>query len=155
MLKIGKKPYIFEDDLSGRQSSLMFFQGDEDEAPSWSVDCGFANGDFGDEQVSPCLCINPIDTDKTSPTELIGETFSVETVEECDEREDTFYIFEHEPLINYEITVIDIKDNKAHIKCHGTLIVDGYADPYTTDEFEIDSWIPVIESVDDWEKFGL
>ena len=25
----------------------------------------------------------------------------------------------------------------------------------TKEEFEIDSWIPVIESVKDWEKFGL
>ena len=43
---------------------------------------------------------------------------------------------------------------KAHIKCRGTLVVDGYAEP-PTKEFEIDSWIPVIESVKDWEKFGL
>lgn len=44
---------------------------------------------------------------------------------------------------------------KAHIKCSGTLVVDGYAEPSTKEEFEIDSWIPVIESVKDWEKFGL
>lgn len=44
---------------------------------------------------------------------------------------------------------------KAHIKCRGTLVVDGYAEPPTKEEFEIDSWIPVIESVKDWEKFGL
>ena len=44
---------------------------------------------------------------------------------------------------------------KAHIKCSGTLVADGYAEPPAKEEFEIDSWIPVIESVKDWEKFGL
>lgn len=44
---------------------------------------------------------------------------------------------------------------KAYIKCSGTLVVDGNAEPPTKEEFEIDSWIPVIELVKDWEKFGL
>ena len=74
--------------------------------------------------------------------------------ESCD-REDSFYIYEHEPLIDYELEILEIRVNKAHIKCSGTLILDGYAEPYTKEKFEIDSWIPVIESVKDWEKFGL
>ena len=44
---------------------------------------------------------------------------------------------------------------KAHIKCSGTLVVDGYAEPPAKEEFEIDSWIPVIESVKEKKKFGL
>lgn len=44
---------------------------------------------------------------------------------------------------------------KAHIKCSETLVVDGYTEPPTKEEFEIDSWIPVIESVKDGGKFGL
>ena len=44
---------------------------------------------------------------------------------------------------------------RAHIKCSGTLVVDGYADLPTKEKFEIDSWIPVIESVKDWEKLRL
>jgi len=31
--------------------------------------------------------------------------------------------------------------------------LDGYTNPYIEEKFEIDSWIPVIESVIDWEKF--
>ena len=79
MLKIGGK-YSFEDNLSNRQSCLMFFK--EDEPASWSVDIGFAEGDFGGERVAPAICINPIDTDKNSVKELVGEKFSVTTAEE-------------------------------------------------------------------------
>lgn len=45
MLKIGES-FVFEDDWSRRQSSLMYFEGDEDEAASWSVDIGFVRGGF-------------------------------------------------------------------------------------------------------------
>ena len=116
----------------------MFF--DEDDPVSWSVDIGFSEEDFGDETVSPVICINPIDTDKNS-------------VEECADREDTFYIYEFEPMVSYEVEVLEIKDSMAHIRCSGIMIVDGYSDPYVQQTFEIDSWIPVIESVDDWAKF--
>ena len=43
MLKIGEK-YSFEDNLSNRQSCLMFFK--EDDPASWSVDIGFKEGNF-------------------------------------------------------------------------------------------------------------
>ena len=154
MLKIGES-FIFEDDWSRRRSSLMYFEGDEDEAAAWSVDVAFALGNFEGEQISPSLCINPIDTDKKSITELVGESFSVMTMEESFDREDSFYIYEHEPLVDYELKILEMENNKAHIKCSGTLVVDGYAQPYTKEKFEIDSWIPIIESVKDWEKFGL
>ena len=108
MLKIGGK-YSFEDNLSNRRSCLMFF--DEDDPVSWSVDIGFSEEDFGDETVSPVICINPIDTDKNSVEELVGEKFKVATVEECADREDTFYIYEFEPMVSYEVEVLEIKDN--------------------------------------------
>lgn len=154
MLKIGQS-FVFEDDWSRRQSSLMYHESDEYEKASWSVSIGFASGDFDGEKISPSICITPIDTDKESVAELVGESFSVMTVEESWDREDSFYIYEHEPLVNYELKVLEIRENKAHIKCGGTLIVDGYAKPYTKEKFEIDSWIPIIESVKDWAKFGL
>ena len=106
-------------------------------------------------RISPSICINPIDTDKSDVKELVGTTFSVKTVEESEEREDSFYIYENEPLIEYRIEVIDIVEAKAHIKCIGVLILDGYAEPWIEERFEIDSWIPVIESVQDWDKLAL
>lgn len=154
MLKIGESS-VFEDDWSRRRTSLMYFAGDEDEGPTWSVSIGFSDGDFNGEEISPSLCITQIPTDKKTVAELAGESFSVTTVEESFDREDSFYIYEHEPMIDYVLTVLEIKEDRAHVQCSGTLIVDGYARPCTKAKFEIDSWVPVIESVKDWGKFGL
>lgn len=150
MLKIGEK-YCFEDDLSDRQSCLIF---DKDNG-TWSVDIGFKEGDFYGELTAPSICINSIYSNKSNVKDLIGESFIVNTLEECDEREDTFYIYESEPMISYKLEIIDIKDDNAHIRCTGVLIVDGYADPIEKEYFEIDSLIPIIESVDNWKKFEL
>jgi len=113
---------------------------------------GLSPGILRGGEISPSICINPIDTDKSTIKELAGARFSVKTVEESEEREDSFYIYENEPLIEYRIEVLDIVEAKAHIKCNGVLILDGYAEPWIEERFEIDSWIPVIESVQDWDK---
>ena len=133
----------------------MFFKADREESASWAVDIGFKPGDFEGNEISPSICINPIDTDKSTVKELVGTTFWVKTVEESEEREDSFYIYENEPLIEYRIEVLDIAEAKAHIKCNGVLILDGYAEPWIEEGFEIDSWVPVIESAQDWNKLYL
>lgn len=150
MLKIGDK-FLFEESLLDRQTCLMFLK--ENNSSSWSVDIGFKNGNFGDDILSPAICINPITTDKNSIGDLVGEKFRVATIEECDDREDTFYLYESEPMVSYELEVLEIRDNRAHLICKGILIVDGYSEPYIQEFFEIDSWVPVIESVNDWVKF--
>lgn len=150
MLKIGDK-FIFEENLLDRQTCLMFLK--ENNSSSWSVDIGFKNGNFGDDILSPAICINPITTDKNSIGDLVGEKFRVATIEECDDREDTFYLYESEPMVSYDLEVLEIRDNRAHLICKGILIVDGYSEPYIQESFEIDSWVPVIESVNDWVKF--
>lgn len=149
MLKIGDK-FLFEESLLDRQTCLIFLK--ENNSSSWSVDIGFKNGNFGDDILSPAICINPITTDKNSIGDLVGEKFRVATIEECDDREDTFYIYESEPMVSYDLEVLEIRDNRAHLICKGILIVDGYSEPYIQESFEIDAWIPVIESVNDWEK---
>ena len=150
MLKIGDK-FIFEENLLNRQTCLMFLK--ENNSSSWSVDIGFKNGNFGYDILSPAICINPITTDKNSIGDLVGEKFRVATIEECDDREDTFYIYESEPMVSYDLEVLEIRNNRAHLICKGILIVDGYSEPYIQESFEIDSWVPVIESVNDWVKF--
>ena len=150
MLKIGEK-YSFEDNWQDRQSCLIFYKEDG----SYSVDIGFKEGDFRGEIITPSICINSIDSGKMSVKDLVGEVFIVNTLEECDEREDTFYIYESEPMIFYKLEIVEIKDDNAHIKCCGILIVDGYEEPYEEENFEIDSVLPVIESANDWKKFGL
>lgn len=67
MLKIGEK-YRFEDDLSDRQSCLIF---DKDNG-LWSVDIGFKEGDFRGEIITPYICINSIDSNKSSAKDLVG-----------------------------------------------------------------------------------
>ncbi len=153
MLKIGN--YIFEETWVRRGSSLMFFEADEEygEAAQWSVDIAFEHGDYNGEKISPSISINPIDTEKTSVEELVGEEFAIDDVEMCDEREDTFYIFEQEPMCNYRISIVELDGDKARVTGSGQLIVDGYATPYTVDNFEFDCWIPVILSATDWNKF--
>lgn len=150
MLKIGDK-FLFEENLLNRQTCLMFLK--ENNSSSWSVDIGFKNGNFGDDILSPAICINPITTDKNSIGDLVGGKFRVATIEECDDREDTFYLYESEPMVSYDLEVLEIRDNRAHLICKGILIVDGYSEPYIQESFEIDSWVPVIESVNDWVKF--
>lgn len=149
MLKIGDK-FLFEESLLDRQTCLIFLK--ENNSSSWSVDIGFKNGNFGDDILSPAICINPITTDKNSIGDLVGEKFRVATIEECDDRDDTFYIYESEPMVSYDLEVLEIRDNRDHLICKGILIVDGYSEPYIQESFEIDAWIPVIESVNDWEK---
>ncbi|MBE6754373.1 MAG: hypothetical protein E7559_08520 [Ruminococcaceae bacterium] len=148
------RSYTFREDLSHRQTCLIFWS-KEGQPSRWSVDIGFSQGRFKGEEIAPSLCINPIETSKASAAQLAGESFSADTIEQCQEREDSFYIFEHEPMVCYTLKVLEVSDGKAHVTCSGTLVVDGYAEPYTTATFSIDSWIPVIESPDDWDKLGL
>ena len=49
----------------------MYFK--EDRSASRSVDIGFMEGDFDDETAAPAICINKIDTDKSSIEDLVGE----------------------------------------------------------------------------------
>lgn len=64
-------------------------------------------------------------------------------------------VFEHEPLESYIISVIEFKNDRAHIKCCGIGVTDGYAKPYKTAKFELDCYLPIITNVNDWKKFGL
>ena len=130
MLKI--KGFTFQEDWENRRSCIMFFKADREESASWAVDVGF----------------KPV-------KELVGTTFSVKTALDSEEREDSFYIYENEPLLEYRIEILDIVEAKAHIKCNGVLILDGYTEPWTEERFQIDSWIPVIESVQDWDNLSL
>ena len=122
----------------------VFYISDYNEKLEYSLDCYFKHNEFDEEIISPYLCINDIKTNINGDIQnLVGEKFKVETIEEADEREDTFYIFEHEPLESYELTILEIKNNMVHIKCEGVAVIDGYSSPYTTGEFKIDCWLPI------------
>ncbi len=132
-----------------------FFISEEEAGLEYSFDCCFHRNNFRGENIAPSICINHIATSVKNIEDLTGEHFEVKTVDEAQEREDSFYVYEHEPLENYRLTIVEVRDNRIHIKCVGTAIIDGYAQPYETAPFELDCWIPIISCKEDWKKFGL
>ncbi len=110
-----------------------------------SMDVWFEEGEFGDEEVSPEIIINEFATGKEDLEDIIGMEFEVKDVEEADEREDTMYIFEHEPLINYKWNIIGMEGELLHVKISGKAITDGYSDPEQTADFEGEFWLNVKE----------
>ncbi|MBR1823482.1 MAG: hypothetical protein IJ779_04530 [Ruminococcus sp.] len=106
-----------------------------------SMDVWFEEGEFGDEEVSPEIIINEFPTEKTDIEDIIGMEFEVRNVEEADEREDTLYVFEHEPFMNYKWKILDKDGDIIHVTISGTAITDGYSEPEQTADFEGEFWI--------------
>ena len=144
---------LFE--LNTESRSTAFFIHNDDDEYEFSLDCYFHANIFMDEEIKPYLCINAIPIGSDNMESVTGKTFEVKNIEEAMRREDTLCVFEHEPLESYKITVIEFKNDRAHIKCSGIAVTDGYARPYKTAKFELDCWLPVITNVNDWGKFGL
>ena len=95
MLKLGK--YEFEEDLE--KSSLTVSVGDRENGSEWNIDCVFLKSAYDGEMVSPQIIINNIHTKKYDIRKFAGEKFSTGNVAESDQREDSLYLFEHEPFI--------------------------------------------------------
>lgn len=144
---------VFE--LNMRTRDTVFFIDDTEDGFEFWIDCSFESNEIYEEEVAPSLCINPTFTNANNKEELVGMSFSVDSVEQADEREDTLYLFEHEPLEKYQLTILDIDNDRAHIECKGIAITDGYTVPYVTGKFEINCWLPIITNVSDWDKFDL
>lgn len=121
----------------------------------FSLDISFQRNTFEDETTTPSLCINPFETRAKSLDKLIGKKFKVKNMEESDEREDSFYLFEHEPLERYELTIIAVSDSHVRVQCSGIAVTDGYADPYESASFELDCCLPIITDASDWKKYGI
>lgn len=141
--------------LNTESRSTAFFIHKDNEECTFSLDCYFHANTFMDEEITPYLCINAIPMDSDDAQSMIGKTFEIKNIEETMRREDTLCVFEHEPLENYKLTVVEWKNDRAHVKCTGTAVTDGYVRPYKTAEFELDCWLPIITNVNDWKKFGL
>ena len=139
-----------------RNSAFYIHDSDNDDGTlEISLDATFLKNSFESNNVGPYLSINPIQTGKKTLSEIKGMSFEIKTIEEADEREDTFYIFEHEPLLHYTLTVLELSDNEAHIQCTGVAITDGYSKPYKSADFTMDCRLPVITNKNDWIKYGL
>lgn len=119
-----------------------FFESDEAEGTlTVGFEAMFQKAAYKDEMVAPSIVINAHETGKTCMRELEGCTYSVQNIEMIAEREDIFYLHEHEPMASYTFTLLEIADESVHIAIQGTAVVDGYAKPYTTAPFSGDFWL--------------
>ncbi|WP_099222788.1 hypothetical protein [Listeria costaricensis] len=144
----------FELDTTTRNTAIFIFENLEGQL-EYALDCSFKAHTFHGDHLAPSLCINPIKTTLSHKEALTGARFSIANINESQQREDTFYFYEHEPLENYTLTILKIDQDIAHIKCSGTAIIDGFTKPYTTGKFDIDCLVPVITKASDWQKWGL
>ncbi|ECB9648104.1 hypothetical protein FL871_04315 [Listeria monocytogenes] len=148
-----------EFELNTNTRSTAFFIFDNEGSLEYALDCSFKANELSKElygqKIAPTLRINSIVTNECMLEGLRGKRFRIDNIEQADEREDTFYVFGHEPLENYELTILDIENDKVQIECKGVAVIDGYAEDYKTGNFEINCWLPIITSVSDWAKFGL
>ena len=140
--KLNIDGYVFQVKDCG-STRLYIFDNDDDIdeerdviTKTISMDVCFEKGQFGNEEVSPKLVINEFPTGKADIRDMIGMEFEVKSADEAYEREDTMYIFEHEPLINYKLNIVDIENDLVHVKISGTAITDGYSTTVQTAEFE-------------------
>ena len=133
-----------------RETTVFIFDNDDDIdeerdviTKTFSMDVRFEKGTFGDEEVSPELIINEFATGTDSIDDMIGMEFSVKDVEEAIEREDTMYVFEHEPLMNYKLKILGKEGALLHVQISGTAITDGYSDPAQIAGFEGEFWMNI------------
>lgn len=144
----------FEIDTKTRDTAFFISKNDNNTLDI-SMDISFQENIFEEESVSPCLVINEHKTNVKTLEQIFGNSFSVEDIQTADDREDTFYLYEHEPFMQYKLEILTVEKEKIHIKCVGTVITDGYANPYKTANFTLDCWLPIITNKNDWEKYGL
>lgn len=151
MFKLGN--VNFEINTKTRQTAFFIYE--EDGLLEFSVDILCLDNEYEGEQCGPYLVINPIETNEMKIDKLIGKEYSIDSVEKSLEREDSFYVYEHEPMEKYTLRILEIDDRNVHINVIGIAITDGYSNPYKTDEFKIDCWLPLITCKEDWQYFGL
>ncbi|RKI81834.1 hypothetical protein D7V90_12375 [bacterium 1xD42-87] len=92
----------------------------------------------------PQIIINNIHTKKYDIRKFAGEKFSTGNVAESDQREDSLYLFEHEPFIKIKVKILAVEGERAHITCKGTVVEDGYASPVKAVKFTWDCWLPLV-----------
>ena len=85
------------DDCSNTR--IYIFESDEYEGKiTIGFDVWFLKDRYHNKMVSPTICINAHETGKACVEELIGCTYRVDDVKQSFKREDSLYVFEHEPM---------------------------------------------------------
>lgn len=142
MLKLGQSEFSLDENSP---ENRLYFCTDEKGNKAWNLELHYNNGEYVGEAVSPSIILNYIKTKKQTFADLKKESFKVDSMEDCEEREDEFYIFEHEPMIKYTVKIKDVKDGKALVSCTGTAVEDGYAEKPKKVKFSLEEWVTVDE----------
>ena len=128
--------------LKENKSSLSIEYNDKNFI-SINLELSFEDGEYNDLEVSPYIEINYIKTSTNKLDDLKGILFELNDVNESLSRGDRFYLNESEPFVKYKIEILEIDEQKAHIKLNGIGITDGYSKPYKTENFTVDAIIPI------------
>lgn len=142
MLTLGKYKFALDENSA---ENRLYLCTDENGKKAWNVELHFAEGEYNGEIVSPMVILGYIKTEKQTPEALKNERFKVNSSEECEEREDEFYIFEHEQMLKYGVTIKDVKNGKILVSCLGTAIEDGYSEKPKKVKFDFEEWVTVEE----------
>ena len=144
----------FQENFSNRGS--CFFVDKQEKKMVCSLDISFQEGEYKGEEISPAICINDFKVHANAMKKLKNKTFGIFTFIRAAIREDTFYVYESEPLIRYKIRIIDlVEGDKIRVQIKGKAYFDRDSKPKRKVKFKIDSVLPIIEDASDWEKFGL
>ncbi len=142
MLKLGKYEFALDE---GSEENSLWLCSDDKGNKAWNLELHFSEGEYGGETVYPMIILGYIKTKKQSPEDLKKESFKIDSMEDCEEREDEFYIFEHEPMLKYNVKIKDVKDGKALVSCTGTAVEDSAADKLKKVKFSLEEWVAIDE----------
>ena len=140
--KISSRAFIFESDDNKGKATFSFDAGFKE-----TTDADFIKKMYDVKNLTPRMVIASVETEfeyetlKKSPELLVGFNFEIDDIEKIDEREDMFYLYEHEPYENYRYEITEVKDRTVRVQCSGVAIIDGYSEPYKTAPFEMDCWL--------------
>lgn len=137
MFKLGSTDFEID------ESESCFYIDRENDMIQFSLDISTKDKEYHNEKHAPSIDIRWFETRKNDISELIGMEVTVSTIEESDEREDTFYLYEHEPFVKYRLNIINTHNESIHISMKGIVVEDGYAKPYTTETLDIDCWLRI------------
>lgn len=144
----------FELNTNTRETAF-FVETENGKVTKYGYDISFRPGDFHGEKISPGLIVNDIKINIKDINKLKNKTFFTFTIIKSLLRENLFIVWEAEPIIRCRIKVMEIKNDKAHLKGRGRVYTDTSVKPRKKANFKLDCWLPVITDVKDWEKFGL
>lgn len=140
-LSLGDKKYK----LNTNESYFEVSVNSENKITSCNLTLNFLEGKYNNELVEPEIIINNHTLNINKLEDLKNKTLTVSNVQESLKREDSFYLYEFEPFLKYELIVKEIDEEKAHIIITGTAITNDISPSSKGEEFTTDVIVNVIK----------